>query len=496
MPGNDTPHRMWGGRFRDALDPDLLAYTSSFAVDRRLLEWDVCASIAHAQMLGATGIIPRSDAAAIADGLREILADVQAGRLRAKGPHEDVHSFVEGVLYRRIGPAAGRLHTARSRNDQVATAFRLSVKEHIVQLAGAIADLMTATIQRAEASVDVIVPGFTHLQHAQPVRLAHHLLAYVWMLDRDAARFAGAYRSADVLPLGSGAVAGVSYPIDRVRVAEALGFARISENSIDATGDRDFAVEAVTAAALLMVHLSRWSEELALWASDEFGFVALADTVATGSSLMPQKKNPDPVELIRGRTGGLIGAVVALLAILKGLPPGYQRDLQEDKATLFEALDVAGASVAAMRRFLSGVEFVAGRMDEATRRGLITATDVADYLARKGMPFREAHEITGRLVQEALARGCQLWELPLEVYTRTSPSFTRDIIEAAKPSAAVETKRAPGGTARAAVEAQLAAARERVEAVRTWQREAGAAVGRARALADRTQPAPQGRGNG
>src|SRR5574337_729239 len=281
MSSKDAPHKMWGGRFRDALDPDLLSFTSSFGADRRLLRWDVVASIAHVQMLAATGIIPDPDATAIAGGLRALLADVASGGLKVEGPYEDIHSFMEAVLYQRLGPVAGRLHTARSRNDQVATAFRLFVKDQLVDLVARIIDLMKVTVARAEATVDVLLPGFTHLQHAQPVRLAHHLLAYVWMLDRDADRVVESHRRADVLPLGSGALAGVSFPIDRQRVAGALGFARLSDNSVDATGDRDFAVDAVAAAAQLMVHLSRWSEELVLWASDEFAFIALADRVAT-----------------------------------------------------------------------------------------------------------------------------------------------------------------------------------------------------------------------
>ncbi len=476
MPGRDAPHKMWGGRFQEALHAGLLEFTSSFDSDRRLLRWDVLASIAHAQMLGATGIIPVSDAAAIADGLRVILADVEAGRLRPKAVYEDVHSFVEATLYRRIGPAAGRLHTARSRNDQVATTFRLYVKEQIVELTTQIVALMEATVTRAAGTMEIILPGFTHLQHAQPVRLAHHLLAYVWMLDRDADRLMDTYRRTDVLPLGSGAIAGVSYPVDRQRVAAALGFARVTDNSIDATGDRDFAVEVTASAALLMVHLSRWSDELVLWASDEFGFVSLADAVATGSSLMPQKKNPDPAELIRGRAGRAVGAVTAMLSVLKGLPAGYHRDLQEDKEIVFDALDLALASVRAMLTFLGGVEFSAARMEEATRRGLLTATEVADYLTRKGMPFREAHETAGRVVQEAVAAGVQLWDLPLETYRRITPLFDRDIRDLVRPAAAVEAKRAPGGTAKAAVEAQLDGARLRIETLRAWLGEAAASL--------------------
>lgn len=484
MPGEDTPHKMWGGRFREALHPDLLDFTASFATDRRLLRWDIIASIAHVQMLGATGIIPGSDATVIASGLRDILTDTAAGRLRVEGTFEDVHSFVEAMLYRRLGSVAGRLHTARSRNDQVATAFRLYVKESVVQLVAYVVNLMSATVDRAAGALDVLLPGLTHLQHAQPVRLAHHLLSYVWMLDRDADRLIDAYRRTDVLPLGSGAIAGVSYPIDRDGVARALGFARVSENSIDATGDRDFAVEVTSSAALLMVHLSRCADELALWASQEFGFIMLADAVATGSSLMPQKKNPDPVELIRGRTGRLVGAVTALLTMLKGLPPGYHRDLQEDKGIVFDALDVATAAVRALHAFLQGVEFSAVRMEEATRQGLLTATEVADYLARKGMTFREAHDVAGRVVQEAIARGSQLWELPFEVYAQITPLFGRDILEAVRPVAAVEAKRAPGGTAKAAVEGQLDHARRRLDALRGWVRDAERSRQQAAALAE------------
>jgi argininosuccinate lyase len=485
MSGKDAPHKMWGGRFHEALDPDLLAFASSFDTDRRLLRWDIVGSIAHVQMLGATGIIPAQDVSAITGGLRAILTDATSGRLRLEGPYEDVHSFVEGVLYQRIGQVAGRLHTARSRNDQVATAFRLFVKDQLVDLVARITDLMEATVARAEATVEVLLPAFTHLQHAQPVRLAHHLLAYVWMLDRDADRMIESHRRTDVLPLGSGAVAGVSFPIDRQRVADALGFAHLSENSIDATGDRDFAVDAVAAAALGMVHLSRWSDELVLWASEEFAFITMADRVATGSSLMPQKKNPDPVELIRGRTGRVCGAVSALLTMLKGLPAGYSRDLQEDKEIVFEALDLVSASVRALNTFLAGVTFSAARMTEAAHRGLLTATEIADYLARQGMAFRDAHEAAGRVVQEALARGCQLWELPLDVYTQIAPLAGPDILDAVRPLAAVEAKRVPGGTAKAAVQVQLDNARRQVATRRAWAEEAARRMQRVAALGDR-----------
>ena len=459
---------MWGGRFAEPLDPDLLAFTSSFDVDRRLLRWDVLASIAHATALGEAGVVARGDAEAIVAGLRRLLADLQAGTLAIQGDYEDVHSFLEGALYERIGVPAGRLHTARSRNDQVATAFRLFVKDQTAALVSEIRALIAALAERAAQSIDVILPGFTHLQHAQPVRLAHHLLAYVWMLGRDADRLIDAYRRVDVLPLGSGAIAGIAFPVDRKRVAEMLGFSRISENSIDATGDRDFAVETVSAAALVAIHLSRWAEEIVLWTTDEFGFVALADRVATGSSLMPQKKNPDPAELIRGRAPRVMGNLVALLGMLKGLPAGYHRDLQEDKPATFDALDTVRACTRAMRMLLDGVQFVPKKMEAAAGRGWTTATDVADYLVRKGVPFREAHEQAGRIVQRAAAKDVALWELSLNEYRAVSPKFDADVIQAVSVEAAVESKDSPGGTSRRAVQAQLTAVGERIRAVDDW----------------------------
>jgi len=459
---------MWGGRFAEPLDPDLLAFTSSFDGDRRLLRWDVLASIAHATALGEAGVVARGDAEAIVAGLRRLLADLQAGTLAIQGDYEDVHSFLEGALYERIGVPAGRLHTARSRNDQVATAFRLFVKDQTAALVSEIRALIAALAERAAQSIDVILPGFTHLQHAQPVRLAHHLLSYVWMLGRDADRLIDAYRRVDVLPLGSGAIAGVAFPVDRKRVAEMLGFSRISENSIDATGDRDFAVETVSAAALVAIHLSRWAEEIVLWTTDEFGFVALADRVATGSSLMPQKKNPDPAELIRGRAPRVMGNLVALLGMLKGLPAGYHRDLQEDKPATFDALDTVRACTRAMRMLLDGVQFVPKKMEAAAGRGWTTATDVADYLVRKGVPFREAHEQAGRIVQRAAAKDVALWELSLNEYRAVSPKFDADVIQAVSVEAAVESKDSPGGTSRRAVQAQLTAVGERIRVVDEW----------------------------
>ncbi|HEY3248348.1 MAG TPA: argininosuccinate lyase [bacterium] len=480
--GESGGHRMWGGRFTEPTDPRILEFTASFGTDRRLLEWDLIGSIAHATMLGETGILPPGDAHRIVAGLRGIAADVRDGRVAVGGPFEDVHSFIEATLYERIGPAAGGLHTARSRNDQVATAFRLWVKDAAATLAGTIVALMSALRSRAAETAGVILPAFTHLQHAQPVRLGHYLLAQFWALERDVDRLADCYRRADVLPLGAGAIAGVSYPIDRARAAELLGFAAVTDNSIDAVGDRDFAVDLAAAVALLMVHLSRWGNDLVLWASDEFGFIRLADRIATGSSIMPQKKNPDAAELIRGRAGRALGALVALLDVLKGLPAGYNSDLQEDKDIIFGTVDLATASVRTMGVLLDGLTFDEQRMREAAARGLITATEVADYLTRKGLPFRDAHRLAGDVVRAAAGRHCQIYDLPLDAFRQVSPLFESDILDAVTLEAAVEAKDVPGGTGARVLREQLEAAQRRQGAREQWCRSASAAAGRGRGL--------------
>ena len=475
---------MWGGRFSEPLAPELLAFTASFPVDRRLLRWDVIGSIAHARALADAAVINAGDAEAIVRGLAGILRDVEAGALELGGRHEDVHSFLEASLYERIGPAAGRLHSGRSRNDQVATAFRLWVKEHTAGLAGETRAFAARVADRAEGALDIILPGFTHLQHAQPVRLAHHLLAYAWMLVRDIGRLRAAYDAADVLPLGSGAIAGSGFPLDRHRTAVRLGFARLSENSIDAVGDRDFAVDAAFATALLVTHLSRWAGELVLWATDEFGFVSLKDRVATGSSLMPQKKNPDTAELVRGKAARAAGQVVTLLTLLKGLPAGYNLDLQEDKAAVFDAFDTAHASLQAMGAFLEGVEFNAGRMDDAARRGWLTATEAADYLVRRGVPFREAHDAAGRVVRIAADRAVPLWELSVEAYRTVHPAFAEDVLQAVRLEHSVESKLVTGGTARVAVVDQLHALRNTLHDGDAWQGRAWESLRRAAELTE------------
>ncbi len=480
--GEPSEHRMWGGRFTEPPDPRLQEFTASFATDRRLLEWDIIAGIAHASMLGETGIIPDDDARRIVAGLRSLAADARGGRLAVTGGFEDVHSFIEAALYERVGPAAGRLHTARSRNDQVLTAFRLYVKETAVEVTAGIAALMATVRARAEQTAEVILPGFTHLQHAQPVRLGHYLLAQFWALDRDIDRLADCYRRADVLPLGAGAIAGVTHRVDRARVAGLLGFTKVAENSIDAVSDRDFSVDLAAALAMLMVHLSRWANDIVLWATDEFGFVRLADRVAAGSSIMPQKKNPDAAELIRGRSGRSVGALVALLTVLKGLPTGYNSDLQEDKEIIFETADIAASSVRAMAVLLDGLTFDEARMREAADRGLLTATEVADYLTGKGVPFRDAHRLAGEVVQVAIARRSQIHDLPLDAFRRVSPLFEPDVLERVTVEAAVEAKDVEGGTARRALHVQLDAAGKRERERAQWLQTAAGAVARGRAL--------------
>src|SRR3990170_1352171 len=397
---------MWGGRFADEPDPRIAPLLTSLPVDRHLLRWDLLGSLAHLTALADAGIAPVVEASAIGRALREMLAAADAGTLVADGEFEDVHSFIEAALAARLGSAAGWLHAGRSRNDQVVTAFRLDLKHRIHRLVAAIAALQDVALGRIAETEGVVLPGYTHLQRAQPVLLAHVWLAYVWMLGRDAGRLRDAYRRVDVSPLGSGAIAGSSFPIDRAREASLLGFAQISENSIDATGDRDFVFETTAVVTGVLLHLSRWAEELILWATYEFGFINLPDAILTGSSLMPQKRNPDLLELTRAQAGVGLGALAGLGAVLKGVPPGYNRDLQEDKAAAMTAFGAAGMALQAMTLAVGRLIVNRERMVAALRGGFLTATEVADYLVRRGVPFREAHHLAGRAVRDAGAAGC------------------------------------------------------------------------------------------
>ncbi|MCS6800372.1 MAG: argininosuccinate lyase [Chloroflexota bacterium] len=453
--------KLWGGRFSKETDATVEAFTASIEVDRRLARYDIAGSIAHARMLAAQGIIPAAEADQIVAGLEQIAGEIERGEFIWRADREDVHLNIEARLAELIGAPAGRLHTARSRNDQVALDLRLWLRDTIAETIRAIVRFAAALVDQAERHLGVMMPGYTHLQRAQPILFSHHLLAYVEMLRRDVGRFQDCWTRADELPLGSGALAGVPYPLDRARVARELGFSRITRNSLDAVSDRDFAVEFAAAAALLMAHLSRFAEEVVLWTSAEFGFITLDDAFATGSSIMPQKKNPDVAELVRGKTGRVYGDLIALLTILKGLPLSYNRDLQEDKPPLFDAADTLLACLEVFRGLVTTWTVNADRMAAAISDDVL-ATDFADYLVRKGMPFRQAHEVAGRLVRLAEERGVSLRALTPDDLRQQSPLFGDDIagIDAA---ASVAGRAVPGGTAPVQVAAALAEARRWIE---------------------------------
>ena len=443
------------------LDRRALAYTASIDYDRRLYKYDIAQSLVHARMLAKQGIIPAEDAEAIVQGLEEIRQEIERGEFPFRQEMEDIHLNIEACLRERIGEAAGRLHTARSRNDQVATDMRLFAMEACDDAVSGVRGLQAALLELAEANREVVVPGYTHLQRAQPLLLAHHLLAYFEMLDRDAQRFADCRCRADVLPLGAGALAGVPYPIDREFVARELGFSRIAENSIDAVADRDFVVEFQAAAAIVMMHLSRLAEEIVLWASAEFGFFELPPEFSTGSSIMPQKRNPDVAELARGKTGRVYGNLMAILATLKGLPLAYNRDLQEDKEPLFDTVDTLLSTMEVLAAMLPALR-VNGQRAEAAAAGAYTlATDVADYLVRKGVPFREAHQAVAELVRYAESQGKALNRLTLEEYRCFSPLFGEDVLRL-DVRAALEARDVPGGTAPRRVAEALKRARQRL----------------------------------
>lgn len=448
------PKKLWEGRF--SAPPSRIAeqYTASIRFDRRLWAFDLRGSEAHCKMLARQGIIPKRDAEKILGGLGKIRKEMLSGRFRFLASDEDIHSAVERRLTEIVGPAGGRLHTARSRNDQVVLDARLYLKEVIGTVRAGIGRVREALALLARKNIDLVMPGYTHLQRAQPVLLAHHLLAYHDMLDRDDERFSECLRRVDVMPLGSGALAGVPYPIDRAFVAKELGFSRIADNSMDAVSDRDFIVEFLADAAILFAHLSRFAADLTLWATAEFGFVEFPDDFSTGSSIMPQKKNPDVAELVRGKSGRMFGHLQALLVVLKGLPLAYQSDLQEDKEALFDAADTTIATLRTLAAMLPGLRFDAVRMREAAR-GSLLATELADYLVETGLPFREAHAVVGSIVRTCLQQRKELDSLSLSELRGFSDRFDRDVFLRLTPESAVERRRAPGGTARRNVERRL-----------------------------------------
>ncbi len=444
------------------LDQRALQYSASIGYDRRLYRHDIAGSIAHVRMLAKQGVIPGDDAESIVRGLEEIRDEIERGDLPFREDLEDIHLNVEVRLREKIGEVAGRLHTARSRNDQIATDMRLFVMEACDDAASAILSFQSALLDLAGANQEAVMSGYTHLQRAQPVLFAHHLLAYFEMLDRDSGRFRDCRERADELPLGSGALAGVPYPLDREFVASELGFSRVSRNSIDAVADRDFVVEFQAAAATAMMHLSRLAEEIVLWSSEEFGFVRLTDEFATGSSIMPQKRNPDMAELARGRTGRVYGNLTAILTTLKGLPLAYNRDLQEDKQPLFETVDTLLGTLDVLSAMLPTLIIDTDRMEQAAMGSYSLATDLADYLARKGMPFRDAHQAVAELVRNAETEGKPLTELSLEEYRRFSPLFDQDVLSL-DVLASIAARDVSGGTAPVRVAEALALARERIK---------------------------------
>ncbi|MCS5695074.1 argininosuccinate lyase [Desulfofundulus thermocisternus] len=455
--------KLWGGRFQKATDHLVDDFHSSISFDQRLYRYDILGSMAHARMLAKQGIIAPEEAQAIIKGLEEILADIEAGRVEFSVAAEDIHMNIEQLLTERIGPVGKKLHTARSRNDQVALDVRMYLKDEINAIIALLRQLQETLLELAEKHLDTVMPGYTHLQRAQPITLAHHLMAYVQMFGRDVDRLQDCRRRTDVLPLGAGALAGTTFPIDPAYVAEQLGFAAVAENSLDAVSDRDFAVEFTAAAALIMVHLSRFCEEIILWSSAEFAFVELDDAYSTGSSMMPQKKNPDVAELTRGKAGRVFGDLMTLLTMLKGLPLAYNKDMQEDKEALFDAVDTVKKCLRVFTPMVASLKVRPENMAGAARGGFTNATDLADYLVKKGVPFREAHEQVGRLVYYCLSKGKSLEELSLEEFKQFAPVVEEDVYRAIDIGQCVAARRVLGGPAPEAVRQAILRARERLE---------------------------------
>ncbi len=451
--------KLWGGRFSKATDHLVDDFHSSISFDQRLYEQDITGSIAHATMLGEQGIIPKEDADKIVEGLRGILQDARDGKITWQVDAEDIHMNVETLLIGRIGEAGKRLHTGRSRNDQVALDCRMYARLACRETEEMLDDLLDALLCHAQNHLHTIMPGYTHLQKAQPITLAHHLMAYVQMFLRDRKRFRAAYEAADVCPLGSGALAGTTYPLNRERVAELLGFSRISQNSLDGVSDRDFLLEYLSAASICMMHLSRFCEELILWSSAEFRFVEMDDAYATGSSIMPQKKNPDVAELIRGKTGRVYGDLMTLLTVMKGLPLAYNKDMQEDKECFFDARDTLVKGLTVFTAMLRTVTFRTEVMYAGASGGFTNATDCADYLVKHGVPFRDAHRVVGELVAHCLNEGKALLDLSLTELKQFHPAFDEDVFTEMSLETCVEKRRIPGAPAPDMVQQAIDAAR-------------------------------------
>jgi len=454
----------WAGRFRQSTDPAVEAFTSSLAVDRRLYRQDIAGSVAHCKTLQRAGVLTRREADKLVAGLNRIEREISEGRFRFAAEHEDIHMAIEARLTDIVGEVGGKLHTGRSRNDQVALDLRLYLREEVADLLVGLRRFQESLLTLARRENSVVMPGYTHLQRAQPVLLAHHLLAYVEMAERDKERLRDALKRINVMPLGSGALAGTNYPLDREYTARLLDFPAISQNSLDAVSDRDFVVETLAALALVMTHASRFAEELVLWSSQEFGFVELPDAFCTGSSMMPQKKNPDVPELIRAKTGRVYGYLMALLTVLKGLPLSYNRDLQEDKGPIFDAVDTVRDCLGLLASVAGGLTVRRAAMARAAASGFLLATELADYLVLKGVPFRTAHAVVGRIVRDRLDRGKDLIGISLDELRSFSPAFEKDALDVLSLEGALERKEQVGGTARKRVEARLKALQKELRA--------------------------------
>ncbi|HFU4560539.1 TPA: argininosuccinate lyase [Streptococcus suis] len=454
--------KLWGGRFEASLEEWVEEFGASIRFDQKLAKYDIQGSLAHVQMLGATGIIKLEEAQAIQTGLEELLADYEAGKLVFDIRNEDIHMNIESLLTEKIGPVAGKLHTARSRNDQVATDMHLYLKDTLFQVVDKLTNLRQVLLDLAQEHVETIMPGYTHLQHAQPISFAQHLLAYYNMFSRDSERFAFNMLHTDLSPLGAAALAGTTFPIDRQMTSDLMGFAKPYSNSLDAVSDRDFILEFLSNASILMMHMSRLCEEIINWCSHEYQFVTLSDTFSTGSSIMPQKKNPDMAELIRGKTGRVYGNLVGLLTVMKSLPLTYNKDLQEDKEGMFDSAETILVSIDILAGMLQSMTVHKERMAQSTEKDFSNATELADYLASKGLPFRQAHEIVGKLVLECSKAGYYLQDVPLERYQELSPVIEPDIYTALESETAVSRRNSLGGTGFESIRQQIQQAKAQI----------------------------------
>lgn len=456
--------KLWGGRFKKNINNEMEEFISSLSFDKKLVKYDLLGSIAHAQMLGKCKIITKEEKIKIVEGLKQILKEIQEGELEiVTGEAEDIHSWVEVKLKEKIGAVAGKLHIARSRNDQVALDERMYLKEEVIKIRDLLKDLQKALLSSAQKYLGIIMPGYTHLQHAQPLLFSHHLMAYFYMFERDRERMMDLYKRIDVLPLGSAALGGTSFPIDRDYVAKQLNFGKISGNSLDAVSDRDFILEFLSSAAILMMHLSRLNEEMVLWSSNEFNFIELDDSFCTGSSIMPQKKNPDAAELIRGKTGRVYGNLLSLLTVMKALPLAYNHDMQEDKEPLFDTVSTLEKCLFLISKVIESIQVNKEKMKKRTQGDFSTATELADYLVKKGLFFREAHKLVGNIVLYCLENKKHLEDLTIAELKSFHKDFNEDTLEILKPQSAVEAKDSFGGTSLKRVKESIQKAKKILE---------------------------------